>query len=266
MRGSQDNRRKTFECPALAYKPPSVSNNLSRLSSRVDDNTQINLLNQDHVTWKLKPWLKHSCAPSAGRIEKSMTAIRNVPEKVVFKLSSNLIRLDCLLRKQKVPKILCPKGGRAVLEAYVKKERGINAVLGRKQKVARFGITTQRGPPSADIIAAIQSTYNKSFEDPGVAAIIYMFVEPEFRSRGLGKLALEVISSIHATQLCDFTVLVADDNGSGKLVKWYKNNGFSTAELLQDSLGSPAGVNGIAMIRYTRVANDFMERCEISWW
>ena len=65
-----------------------------------------------------------------------------------------------------------------------------------------------------------------------IAAIIYMFVEPEYRKLGVGSLALEVISAIHSIQAVDFTVLVADDNGSGGLVKWYESNGFSKAPLM----------------------------------
>jgi hypothetical protein len=96
------------------------------------------------------------------------------------------------------------------------------------------------------------------------AAVVYMFVEPNFRSRHVGKLALEVISTIHSIQGCDFTLLVADDDGSGNLIKWYEEQGFSQAPLLQDLLGSPGGKYGIALMKPTN--NEIDGTCRIKWW
>ena len=142
------------------------------------------------------------------------------------------------------------------------------AILPFKKKVARFGITTHRGPPAPQITSTIKDIYNVTIlgEEPGVAAIIYMFIEPEYRSTGLGEMALEIISSIQALQRCDFTILVADDDGSGKLIDWYTQNGFQKAPLIQDLMGSPGGIHGITMIRPTVVSNDVYHNCTIEWW
>ena len=93
-----------------------------------------------------------------------------------------------------------------------------------------------------------------------------MFVEPDYRSRNVGSLALEVVSAIHYVQAVDFTVLVADDNGSGGLVRWYETHGFSQAPMLQNILGSPDKQNGIAMISPVQIKEDFFEQCVIKWW
>ena len=136
-----------------------------------------------------------------------------------------------------------------------------------KKKIARFGITTHRGPPAPQMRTTMKQVYNITTDiDPGVAAIIYMYVEPEYRSAGLGELALEVISSIHACQRCDFTILVADDDGSGKLVEWYLAHGFEKAPLLQDLMGSPGGKFGTTMIRPTSISPDFYDDCHLQWW
>lgn len=189
-------------------------------------------------------------------------------KKIFLKIASNLIRLDCKLVRRTPPKVLCPKSGKGILEAYVKREKGIRAFLRFKKKIARFGITTQRGPPAPQITNTVQQIYNITFNEaePTVAAIIYMYVEPDFRSMGLGELALDVISAIHAIQRCDFTVLVADDNGSGKLVDWYSKNNFEKAPLLQEVMGSPDGKFGATMIRPTAVSNNFYDECNIKWW
>ena len=93
-----------------------------------------------------------------------------------------------------------------------------------------------------------------------------MFVEPDYRNRNVGALALDVISAIHSVQAVDFTVLVADDDGSGGLVRWYEENGFSQAPLMQNVLGSPDGRYGIAMIAPVRVDAGFFDRCVVKWW
>jgi len=98
----------------------------------------------------------------------------------------------------------------------------------------------------------------------GAAAVIYMFVEPMHRKHGLGKLALEVISLIHALQGCDFTMMVCDDNGSGKLIEWYESNGYKQAPKLQALLGSPNKEFGTTMIAPTqRLVNP---ACRLKWW
>jgi GNAT superfamily N-acetyltransferase len=165
----------------------------------------------------------------------------------------------------------------------------------RKKKIARFGITTSRGPSSDEsecvavdcpeiictpthfsfshampptVDTTIRELYNINPRplSATIAAIIYMFVEPEYRTLGVGSLALEVISAIHSVQAVDFTVLVADDNGSGGLVRWYESNGFSKAPLMQNVLGSPDGKFGIAMISPVSVKEGFFDEVQIKWW
>jgi GNAT superfamily N-acetyltransferase len=182
-------------------------------------------------------------------------------EKMKLQAAAKAIRAECLLREQPVPPVLCPKGGRALLEAYDKKNN-------KKKQIARFGITTTRGPPAPPMDETIQDIYGVTppFGGAGIAAIIYMFVEPEYRKLGIGELALEAIAAIQIVQNCDFTVLVADDDGSNKLIEWYERNGFTQAPKLQDIFGSPGGKYGVTMIRPTQVASDIFARCQIVWW
>ena len=99
-----------------------------------------------------------------------------------------------------------------------------------------------------------------------------MHVDPEFRGSGLGKFALEAVAAIHTARSCDFTLLVADDDGSGRLVRWYENNGFSRAPELQDMMGSPGEKFGISMIAPARAGGvgseegSFFDRYRIRWW
>jgi GNAT superfamily N-acetyltransferase len=134
------------------------------------------------------------------------------------------------------------------------------------QKIGRFGITTVRGPPARPIDESVEQIYGIDLQGRHVssAAIVYMVVDEKFRSRNVGTLALQVISTIHSIQGCDFTLLVADDDGSGKLVEWYEEHGFSQAPLLQDLLGSPGGQYGVAMMAPT--SNVIDGACRIKWW
>ncbi len=185
-------------------------------------------------------------------------------EKLKLLAAARAIRAQCQLNGEPVPPVLCPKGGRAVLEAYDK-----NGKLGKRgKKIARFGITTARGPPAPQIDETVEDIYSipNGGPSPGVAAIIYMFVEPEYRKVGIGELALEAIAAIQTVQGCDFTVLVADDDGSNKLISWYEKCGFSIAPKLQDIFGSPGGKFGVTMIRPTQVRSDIFARCQIKWW
>jgi hypothetical protein len=59
-------------------------------------------------------------------------------------------------------------------------------------------------------------------------------------------------------------MLVSDDNGSGKLVDWYEQNGYSKAPKLQEMLGSPDGIHGVSMIAPTNQILPY--DCKIKWW
>jgi hypothetical protein len=202
--------------------------------------------------------------------------VRPPPETSMWKrgwlrFAANLIRLECIILKKEPPLVLCPKGGQAVLEAYYNDnnnndDSSSSSSNDKWTKVGRFGITTQRGPPAQAFQDTIQDLYDiPSTSMAGVAAIVYMYVEPQYRKRDMGTLALQVISLIHAIQGCDFTVLVADDNGSRKLVDWYeRHGGYKQAPKLQDILGSPNAVNGITMIAPTNQV--LPTNCTIQWW
>lgn len=100
----------------------------------------------------------------------------------------------------------------------------------------------------------------------GIAAIIYMVVEEEYRGRAVGELALDIIGLIHHSVGCGHTVLVADDKSGEeqKLVQWYERHGFVRAPKLQAFMGSPDGQFGITMLGPTK--SEVPKHVQIEWW
>lgn len=175
----------------------------------------------------------------------------NIFEITKLRLASKAMRLDCAIKGEEPPVVLCPSGGRAVLEAYVRSGKR-TGFFKRKKIIARFGFTTNAGPSALPVDESIRDCFGiVPSSNLRIGAIIFMFVEPEFRSRRIGKLAVEIISAVQAYQGSDFTILVADDKGSGKLVSWYEKIGFKQAPKMQEMMGSPNAKYGVSMIAPT---------------
>jgi GNAT superfamily N-acetyltransferase len=207
--------------------------------------------------------------------------IRPPPEypwwrRFLLRLACNAIRLEYLLLSKRgdqkqLPTVLCPRGGKALLECHMKatgdQREGNNRWRPRRKRrrIGKFGFTTEPGAPIPQIQAAVRDLYGR---DPGVlvrtGAIIYMYVEPEYRGRDVGTMALQVMSLVQACQNIDFTVLVANDKGSGRLLRWYEDRGFNRAPDLQDAFGSPNARYGVAMMSPTRRV--LPDDCTIQWW
>jgi len=176
-------------------------------------------------------------------------------QKLQWSVSGKLLKLQCQWQGVTPPNLIFPLGGKAVLEAYLD-----------GKKVGRFGILTEAGPSTPELEETVSDIYKMdNLLLVQAAAIIYMFVEPEYRGRGIGRLALEAIAYLHAAKGCAYTVLVADDKTKNRqLVQWYERHGYSVAPKLQQLMGSPDGIYGITMIAPT--ATSIPEDCVIRWW
>ena len=171
-------------------------------------------------------------------------------------MAARVLHTYLQVTQKTLPPVLCPAGGLCQIEAWY-----------HGKQVGRFGITTTPGPRIPIIgqqVAQVFAKGNNNNAIPATAAIQYMVVEPDFRKRRVGSLALQVIAYVHAFLQCDYTLLVADDNGSGKLVDWYQRQGYATAPLLQTLLGSPDQRYGVAMVGPTNAT--LPEDCRLEWW
>jgi GNAT superfamily N-acetyltransferase len=236
--GKPDNGQPSLVRKLAASSGKDSDNGIT--SSDVSQDSLQRPLTHSDIVWKVRP------PPETSLLQR-----------LWLRFAANLIRLDCKVFRKEPPVVLCPKGGQALLEAHCRLDNN------KLTKVGRFGFTTERGPPAPPIQETVQDLYGITTL-VGVGAIIYMYVEPPYRKRNVGAMALEVISLIHAIQGIDFTVLVVDDDGSGKLIDWYTQHGYGKAPKLQDILGSPNAQNGITMIAPTN--RILPHDCRIQWW
>ena len=86
-------------------------------------------LTHGDITWRLRP------PETSSKLTRLQT-----------KLGANALRFYSKLKGETLPPVLCPKGGRAMLEAYYK-EPGL---FQRRKMIGRFGFTTSRGPSNTE--------------------------------------------------------------------------------------------------------------------
>lgn len=154
------------------------------------------------------------------------------------------------------PTLLFPKTPTVVLEAWDRRQGNV--------QLGRFGITVDAGPSTPELVDTVSRTTGQDYPAVAAAAIIYMFVEPEHRGKDIGALALEVIAYLHGAKGCGCTILVADDKSEEqKLVKWYECHGYQRAPGLQEMMGSPNEIYGVAMIAPSSVD---LPSFEVEWW
>lgn len=153
-----------------------------------------------------------------------------------------------------------------------------------QELVAKFGFTVHPGPPNPLVNDAVSELWpefqplplnsgsNDAFVDIRAAAVIYMYIEPAYRQKRLGSVALQMMRTIHAIQQCHATILVADDNGSGKLVQWYQQPQQGNFQIvppyLQEFLGNPNQKYGVAMMALTPslTADGTANLPRVEWW
>lgn len=226
-------------CPSSVGLRQTSGPLLARKSHHHDKvNGQAPLTHRD-IVWKIRPHPEQS--------KKS---------RLHFIVAAKLLHAYLQFTKSKIPSVLCPSGGLCQIEAWY-----------QGSLIGRFGITTTSGPSVPILAQQVSQLYGGKITSPmflQTAAIQYMVVEPAFRKRQVGSLGLEIISHVHAFQNCDFTLLVANDDGSGKLVSWYERHGFKKAPLLQELLGSPNKIYGTTMIGPSNAT--LPAHCKIEWW
>jgi GNAT superfamily N-acetyltransferase len=98
------------------------------------------------------------------------------------------------------------------------------------------------------------------------AAILYMFVEPEFRGRNIGQQALQIIAYLHRMAGCNYTILIADDKENGRLVRWYERHGYTIAPDLEEMMGTAQGTLGVPMIAPVHHDDELPDGVLLEWW
>lgn len=115
-----------IKSPLLFATPDDDTNETETTNQSTTTKTK---LTHSDITWKLRP------PETSSKLTRLQT-----------KLGANALRLYSKLKGETLPPVLCPKGGRAMLEAYYK-EPGL---LKRRKMIGRFGFTTSRGPSNTE--------------------------------------------------------------------------------------------------------------------
>lgn len=223
--------------PSRAFIPTETTNHCR--SGYCLARKETHCLTHDAITWKILP-----------------DAEPEIQEE--WKLQAQTLKEQLEEAGQPLPKVLFPQSApRILIQAFLKNDNNNTA------PVARFGITVDPGPSTESMVETARSAWGDSDDLQVVlaGAIVYMFVEPEHRGRKIASLALDVIAYLQAARGCTHTVLVADDNGSGKLIEWYECHGFVRAPRLQELLGSPNAIYGTTMMGRTKQVMYTVE-----WW
>ena len=126
-------------------RPSSRPNNANHVAIREDDpffrlkasSNEDESLGHGDILWKVWPTARFS------RLKR-----------LWLWFAANLIRLDCMIKRQEPPVVLCPKGGQALLEACYRPNNS-----SKYEKIARFGFTTVRGPSDPAIQETVQDIY-----------------------------------------------------------------------------------------------------------
>ena len=89
----------------ISIHSPSRQSIITSLLAQRDEkgSNDVKLLSHSDIEWRLRP------PESTSRFKRWK-----------IKLGAAILRLDCKLKGEKVPQVLCPRGGRALLEAYYK--------------------------------------------------------------------------------------------------------------------------------------------------
>ena len=125
---SWPSQTKKFSCTYTPQQPNQLFASTNKADDKVDISTHHSQFSHSDIEWRLRP-------------PEGTTRI----DRLKVKLGANILRLESKMKGNTLPPVLCPRGGRALLEAYHKGGSGR-----RKKKIARFGFTTARGPSSAE--------------------------------------------------------------------------------------------------------------------
>ena len=123
-------------------------------------------------------------------------------------------------------------------ELYDKKLPFLNLILLLPNRIRIFffkpackcGMRCTTFPATASLIKAIKKSYNiekkENINITMISLMIYMYVSEKYRSQNIGTVLLNILISKSIELHANYLLLVVDDNGSGKLIDYYRNKGF----------------------------------------
>jgi ribosomal protein S18 acetylase RimI-like enzyme len=121
-------------------------------------------------------------------------------------------------------------GGASILSLFPNSMDSLPQFL-RPKPTAKAGIRTYTTAATAGLSELITDIFPENEEavyPPSIALLVYMWVSEANRGRGLGDVLLSLVTQeIVNRKLGHYLMISCDDNGSGKLIEYYKRRGFA---------------------------------------
>ena len=120
------------------------------------------------------------------------------------------------------------KDGNPLLHFEISRERetGIfNMFLRPLAPIGKVGMRPQSASTKA-MDKFIQNCFGIKKEDVQVGVLVYMWVDPDFRGKGIGLILLDCVKRRCLEKGMEYLLLIHDDNGSGRLITFYEQQGF----------------------------------------
>jgi GNAT superfamily N-acetyltransferase len=95
----------------------------------------------------------------------------------------------------------------------------------RSKPLAKVGIRMQPST-SKYMDKLLQDIFNESSNEIPVTVFVYMWVSPLYRKQQLGDYLLHLAQQQSLEKNVQYMLIVHDDQGSGKLLEYYKERGF----------------------------------------
>lgn len=102
----------------------------------------------------------------------------------------------------------------------------VNQFTSSKPIIAKTGYRPDSTLSTENLDIVLMNEFNEVEKQVPIAIFVYMWVAPEFRGKGFGDFLLQRVIKECIDRGDKYMIIVHDDNGSGKLIEYYKKRNF----------------------------------------
>jgi len=102
----------------------------------------------------------------------------------------------------------------------------IPKLIEKKPVIAKTGYRPNSSISTSNLDEILREEFNETQSNLPIAIFVYMWVDPEFRGNGFGDYLLQRVIKQCIERKDKYMIIVHDDNGSGRLIEYYKKRNF----------------------------------------